>query len=98
MSVSRDVLADAPEDFELSVVEQGDAVGDVILEACRAVFELAEGNELAAARDLEPLHVARQALETVRARREKDPAAVLAAGAVNLAFFQVVDKIVGFGQ
>src|SRR5512139_2292991 len=54
-----DLLADTSEYLERPIIEKGNAVGDVLLEAGRAVFQLAEGNEFPAAGDIEPLHTAR---------------------------------------
>jgi hypothetical protein len=89
---------DSTEYLVISVVQDSNRVREVILKSNRRVLQLAVSNELPFARNLKPLHIAGKAFVTVGSRREKDLAAIHTARTHDFSFFQVINKIIHFGE
>jgi hypothetical protein len=92
------VAIDPAENAIIAVIEQGDAIGKIAVKTDGGKFELAVRNQCAASSNLMPLHIAAQAMATVRPWREKGRPARLASGDHHLSVFQMIDKTIDLGR
>ena len=88
------VVCNAAEDLVVAVIEQRNAVGQIVFESHRPELKTAVGDQFTAAFDCEPFDGAGQAVAAVGPGREKNQTAVGAAGAHHLSLLQVPDEVV----
>jgi hypothetical protein len=82
----------------VAIIQDSDAVRQIILESHRSILQSTECDEFSGALDLMPIHAAGEALVTISPGREENHPTVFASGSHNLALLQIVDEVIDFGD
>ena len=84
-----DIAGKAAEYLVRPVIQNRDRIGQIAFESHRGILKFAVGKKFACSGNRKPLHITGNAVVTIRTRRKELPAACPAAGAHNLALFEV---------